>query len=442
MNNLHMFKTASVTALIAVVIVLCSFAVAFAADLGDDLGGGFDGFGNDTFSEGGSFGYGYEYSEGGSFPYDYGYSEGGSYPYDYGYSEGGSFPYEYGYDEGGSFPYEYGYDEGGSFPYEYDYECGCYDYDGDYGYDDYDYYEETYYDEGCDCYSYSSPSYSSGSKGFSFPSFSSSGYSQVKPMSFGSPSYPVYTPPAKTTGGNTSSSVSNISNTTITNVDNSINDSFNNYNSGNTIIAAVTPATPQYPVVYTQPAPYCQIYQASAASGYGVNAVYLSWSSSNASSAYLSNVGSVSVNGSKTVWPTYGMTYTLTVYGANGQSAQCSTAVQAYSAPYVSLTQIPYTGFDFGTLGNAMYWAGLAIFALGAGYLAVYYIPAVAFAGARSRKFAPVVAAKAPILVEKEAAEVKVAPIVNSIRKAGTLDSMAIVVSKDGSMPKIVISRE
>jgi hypothetical protein len=274
----------------------------------------------------------------------------------------------------------------------------------------------------------------------------------VKPMSFASPSYPVYNPPAKTTGGN--SSVSNVTNTTITNVDNSIkdsfndysiNDSFNNYNSGNVIVnsAPLTYATPQYPIVYTQPAPYCHIYQASAASGYGVNAFYLSWNSQNATSAYLSNVGSVNVNGTKTVWPTGSMTYTLTVYGSNGQSANCHTTVSAYSAPYVSLTQIPYTGFDFGTFGNAMYWVTLAAFALGAGYLAVYYIPALAFAGARSEKqYAPVVPAKAPILVEKEAAAVKIEPIINAIRKAGTLDSMAIVTSKDGSMPKIVIARE
>lgn len=331
------------------------------------------------------------------------------------------------------------YDTYESYSPEWDSACGCYDY----GYD-YDVTDEYYYD------SYGSSGYSSGSKGFSFPSFSSSGFSYAKPMTFGSPSYPVYTPPAKATGGN--SSVSNVTNTTITNVDNSINDSFNNYQSGNVYVAPLSYATPQYPVVYTQPAPYCQIYQASSASGYGVNSSYLSWTSSNASSAYLSNVGSVNVNGSTTVWPTHSTTYTLTVYGSNGQSAQCSTTVQAYSTPYVSLTQIPYTGFDFGTFGNAMYWAGLAVFALGAGYLAVYYlprtvlgkagIPAVSFAGVRTRKFAPVIAEKAPILVEKEAAEVKVAPIVNAIRKAGTLDSMAIVDRKDGSMPKIVISRE
>lgn len=418
---------------------------------GDDWSGGsygYDWSGNSYGDDWSGGSYGYDWS-GGSYGDDW---SGGSYGDDW---SGGSFD-EYpgydeytenpGYDQYNEFP---GYDEYGENPgYDdgvyYDGECGCYAYG-----DEYDY-------EVTDTYgSYGSSGYSSG-KGFSIPSFTSSGFSYAKPMSFSSPSYPTYTPtytpPAKTTGGN--SSVSNVTNTTITNVDNSINDSFNNYNSGNTIIstAPLTYATPQYPIVYTHPAPYCQIYQASSASGYGVNSVYLSWTSSNASSAYLSNVGSVNVNGSTTVWPTYGMTYTLTVYGLNGQSAQCQVAVNAYSAPYVSLTQIPYTGFDFGTIGNAMYWAGLAIFALGAGYLAVYYlprtvlgkagIPAVAFAGVRTRKqFAPIVAPKAPIMVEKEV-EAKLSPIVNAIRKAGTLDSMAIVDRKDGSMPKIVISRD
>ena len=349
------------------------------------------------------------------------------------------------------------YDGDGCHDSCYD-DTGCYDscYD-DYGcYDGC--YDDVYYDDGCSCYSYGS---SGGSKSFSMPSFSSSGFSMVKPMTFSAPSYPVYNPP------HTSSSVSNVTNTSITNIDNSISDSFNNYNSGiiygnqvtgygNTAVAVIGTATEQYPVVYTQPAPYCQLYQASAASGYGVNAAYLSWTSSNATSAYLSNVGSVNVNGSSTVWPGSSMTYTLTVYGANGQQATCYTTVTGYSAPYVSLTQIPYTGFDFGTLGNAMYWTGLVLFALGAGYLAVYYlprlavgkagVPSLALAGVRTKsQFAPIVADKAPILAESEIVEAKVAPIANQIagqiRKAGTNDTMAIFASKDGSMPKIVIDR-
>ena len=45
------------------------------------------------------------------------------------------------------------------------------------------------------------------------------------------------------------------------------------------------------------------------------------------------------------------------------------------SYPYVALSQIPYTGFDFGFMGNSLYFAALVAFALAAGYLIVYYIP-------------------------------------------------------------------
>ncbi len=349
--------------------------------------------------------------------------------------------------------------------YGYDDACGCYDN----SYDPVD----TYYDDTCQCYEYGSSGYSSGSSGgasahTSMPAYSASGYSMVRPMTFGSPSYPTYstpnysTPtynaPAKPVQGG---SVSNITNTTVTNtnVDNSINGSFNNYNSGNTVVT-LGQATQQYPIAYNYPNyptyqnPSCSIYQAQA-SGSGVTAAYLSWTSQNATSAYLSNVGSVSVNGSKTVWPTNSATYVLTVYGQNGQSAQCQTTVNA-QAPYVSLTQIPYTGFDFGTVGNAIYWSLLASFAVAAAYLAIYFIPRTAFGGTfafagamlpkrTARAYAPVVAPKAPILVEKETAASivasKVAPIVETIRR-GTLDTMAIIASKDGSMPKIVISRD
>jgi len=436
---------------IVLAVVLFAFAgntVAFAADLD---GGGFDyGYGSDSYDYGYDYGYGsdgYDYGYGAD-SYDYGYGTDG---YDYGYGTDsndygyGTDGYDYGYGANEFFPDTEFYPDSefyadGEFYPDGAYGCG-YDCDGNGYYDSRDSY---YYDEGCACYSYGS--YGGGVTGRSASyGYSSGGYSMVKPMTFGSPSYPTYSQPAKSTGG--SSSVSNISNTTITNVDNSIKDSFNNYNSNN--VSYVVPATPQYPVVNVQPAPYCQIYQTQA-TGSGVTAVYLSWTSSNATSAYLSNVGGVSVNGSKTVWPTGNQNYTLTVYGYNGQTATCHTNVN--TAPYVSLSQIPYTGFDFGTFGNAMYWAGLATFALGAGYLAIYYVPALALAGARSRKeFAPVVAPKAPILVEREAAlgrnamgeaDEKLAPIVNSIRKAGTFDTMAILASKDGSMPKIVIARE
>jgi len=41
--------------------------------------------------------------------------------------------------------------------------------------------------------------------------------------------------------------------------------------------------------------------------------------------------------------------------------------------PNVSLSQIPYTGFDFGPLGDSLYWLALVAFALSAAYLLLYY---------------------------------------------------------------------
>lgn len=413
--NLKMIRSSAFTVVFAFVIVLVSASPAFAADLGD---WGWGDYG--TYDTWGDYGTYDTWSDYGTYDNwsDYGTYDNWS---DYGtYSTGGTY-----YDDVTGTYYD---DVSGTY---YDDVTGTY-------YDDVTgtYYDDYYYDSQCSCYSYGSGSYSSNYGGYGggysvggksyMPAYSSSGYSMVKPMSFGAPSYAA---PRPTSGG----SVSNITNTTVTNVDNSINDSFNNYNSNN--IAYVAPATPQYPVVYAQN-PACQIYQAQTS-----GSVYLSWTSTNATSAYLSNVGTVNVNGSQTVWPTNASTYVLTVYGANGQQATCQTSVNA--APYVSLSQIPYTGFDFGTFGNAIYFATLAVFAIGAGYLAVYYIPALAFAGIRrEKKFAPVVAPMAPILLEKELAAAKVSPIVNAIRKSGTNDAMAIVASKDGSMPKIVISRD
>lgn len=394
--------------------------------------------------------------------YDGGWSDYGSYDSwsDYGsydsWSDYGSYDswsdygtYGYGtyYDDG------YYYDDVAGTYYDdvygtyYDDSYGTY-YDDSYGsyYDDSYYYGGGSYDWGCgsSCGSswYSTPSYSTGcgswcgtGGGYSIPRVSQPAYASS------------YNSNVVT---NTNTNVNN-----ITNIDNSIRDSFNNYNSGNTSIVVSTPTTPVNPPVYHQPAPYCTIMHAQYG-GYGSGA-YLSWSSTNASSAYLSNVGSVAVSGSQTVYPHGSQTYTLTVYGYNGQTATCATSVYGqvyvpptYNPPYVSLTQIPYTGFDFGPIGNAMYWVSLLGFAAAGAYLMVYYRGgALAFATAMvpARKFQPVVAPKAPIMIEKEAHalshdEVKVQPIVASLRKAaGTLDTMAIIASKDGSMPRIVIQR-
>lgn len=153
--------------------------------------------------------------------------------------------------------------------------------------------------------------------------------------------------------------------------------------------------------------PGCSIYREETWGGGAI----LRWSSSNASSAYISDVGTVPLWGSRSVSTAYDRTYTLTVYG-NGKSESCEVWVsgtgsyqyphsnyqypnyqygaqypqyQQFSAsyPYISLTQIPYTGIDFGSAGNALYWAALLAFALAGGYLLVYQTGVVrlSFAG-------------------------------------------------------------
>ena len=49
------------------------------------------------------------------------------------------------------------------------------------------------------------------------------------------------------------------------------------------------------------------------------------------------------------------------------------STVGATSYPQVALTQIPYTGFDFGSFGDSIYFAVLAAFGIAAAYLLAYY---------------------------------------------------------------------
>lgn len=135
-------------------------------------------------------------------------------------------------------------------------------------------------------------------------------------------------------------------------------------------------------------APGCTIWRQET----NGSAVVLRWNSTDASSAYLSGIGSVSTFGQYTVYPTYDTTYTLTVYG-NGKSESCEIEIDRgystyypqnynhygnqygynYSYPYISLTQIPYTGVDLGVLGTAVYFLALALFAVAGAYLLAYY---------------------------------------------------------------------
>ncbi|MBI5003729.1 hypothetical protein HZC00_01395 [Candidatus Kaiserbacteria bacterium] len=211
---------------------------------------------------------------------------------------------------------------------------------------------------------------------------------------------------------------------------------------------------------------------------YSNNPVTLTWSSTNAFSASISpNVGTVNPNGSTTVYPVGGTTiYTLTVHGQGGSNT-CQTQViyqqqppvyqppayvppvyvppQVPTKPYVSLTQIPYTGFDFGPIGNAIYWAGLLSFALAASYLALYYKGGLAFASGTVRsnrqevKRSHVAAVKAtatPVtMTETPAVAQKTSfadlPTRGEYRDS-TADTMIIKLAQNADeMPRITITR-
>lgn len=173
----------------------------------------------------------------------------------------------------------------------------------------------------------------------------------------------------------------------------------------------------------------------------------LSWGSTNVTSAYISpNIGTVSSYGSQTVYTSgNNQIYVMTVSGPGG-TATCRTQ-QVYVPPsppvyppYVTLTQIPYTGFDLGTVGSTLYWFSILVFALAAGYLAVYYLPA--FAGMKAR--VPVRAMEAPMVFAKlVAASVPLHKATHESRVSGAMfrDSMAFVRSEGGKAPRIVIAR-
>jgi hypothetical protein len=72
--------------------------------------------------------------------------------------------------------------------------------------------------------------------------------------------------------------------------------------------------------------PWCTITASSTQVNAG-NSVTLTWNSNNASSASISNIGSVSLNGSQSFAVNQYTIFAMTVYGNNGQTYNCQTAV-------------------------------------------------------------------------------------------------------------------
>jgi hypothetical protein len=77
---------------------------------------------------------------------------------------------------------------------------------------------------------------------------------------------------------------------------------------------------------------------------------------------------------------TYTPSYTYPIYTPSyNYSSYVAPVAYANTYPQVSLTQIPYTGFDFGSFGDSIYFAALAAFGVAAAYLLAYYAGAGSF---------------------------------------------------------------
>ena len=156
----------------------------------------------------------------------------------------------------------------------------------------------------------------------------------------------------------------------------------NNYNNNNVIVNV--PAS-QPPVVYVPPTSYYPVPTCTLSASqtyfpynyYNSNQpVTLTWSSSNANSGYITSIGSVSNSGSRVVYLNTTTTYTGTFYGQNGQNTTCSVTITFGSyipsyptTPYVTLSQVPYTGLDLGPVDTALYWGFLVLWCLFAAYI-------------------------------------------------------------------------
>jgi len=177
----------------------------------------------------------------------------------------------------------------------------------------------------------------------------------------------------------------------------------------------------------------------------------LSWTSFGASSASLSDgLGNVSTNGSLSVRPETSRNYTLTVRDTYGRTNTCNAWVST-SGSYISLSQVPYTGFDFGPFGNTVYWMTLLALAGGAAYFVLFYRGgALNIARETFSMLAPMGAY--PMQEKKYEAEMNIPtrdvrvsvldlPVRQSEPARATKDAMSVIHSKAGEAPRIVITR-
>ena len=289
---------------------------------------------------------------------------------------------------------------------------------------------------------------------------------------FGSPSHPVtFSTPAPQQQQQQQQQQQGGGPINIVNNNNNVN---TNTNSNPVTVTTVTPiaaAPVSYPIQYVFPqtptytqAPFCTITLSYG--GYQGGAATLTWYSSYATSGYITpGIGAVAPSGSRTVYSGSGTVYTMGVAGQGGSNTCQTTVYNNYVAqPSVALSQIPYTGFDFGPVGNAIYWLSLLSFAVAGAYLLVYYrggafTLATALVANRSSKIVKAIE-EAPAVAKglagkpAKAIESVIAPIAHKIDRVmelvnlpvataykPTTDVMTVKHSKEGEVPRIVIAR-
>ena len=187
---------------------------------------------------------------------------------------------------------------------------------------------------------------------------------------------------------------------------------------------------------------------------------YLSWTSTGATSAWLSDgIGSVAVNGSVSVRPETSRHYTLTVRDVYGAQQTCAATVNVQGQPYISiysnpypqplsyvaLSQVPYTGFDFGIVGNTLYWFLMIALAAAAAYAISQnaHTFRAAFAGVMTRQGSvddariiheAIIMPQASTPMREEVQE----PIMES---RASHDTMILEEGGEGDMPRITLKR-
>lgn len=99
--------------------------------------------------------------------------------------------------------------------------------------------------------------------------------------------------------------------------------------------------------------PSCSIQYQYINNGYWSGGTYhqpvqLTWSSSNAYSAYITGIGTVNPNGQQVVYPSGNTTYTMTVQGPGGSNTCYTSYTQPVYQQYQYQYQYPYNNYQYG----------------------------------------------------------------------------------------------